>query len=101
MSRHFAFLISWLIATVLGFCLLLSQPRAEEEQTVLLSGKLTGYDTRSVTVDGEHIDLCDNVQVLDSEDRPILTDGLVATETVAVVLTKGCAIEVKALEIRK
>ena len=101
MGRQFVFLISWTIATVLSFSLLLSQPRAQEEETVVLSGRLTAYDARSVSVNGEHIDLCQNAQVLDPADRPILTDGLVATVTVEVVLKKGCAIEVKALEIRR
>lgn len=101
MNRHFGFLISWMTATVLSLCFLLSQPHAREEETVVISGRLTGYDTRSVFVDGEQINLCENARVLDPADMRILTDGLVATETIEVILKSGCAIEVKALEIRR
>jgi hypothetical protein len=101
MKRHFGLLISWMIATVASLCILLSQPDAREEETVVISGRLTGYDTHSVFVNGEHINLCDKGQVLDPADMRITTDGLVATETVEVILRNGCAIQVKALEVRR
>jgi len=101
MNRHCVWLLSWMTATVLSLCVLLSQLHAQEEKTVVISGRLTGYDTRSVFVDGERIEFCENAQVRDPRDMEILTDGLVATETVEVTLKSGCAIEVKALEIRR
>ena len=101
MNRHLVFLVSWTTVAVLSLCLFLSQPHALEEEIVVISGKLTGYDTRSVFVDGQKIDLCEKARVLDPADMQILTDGLVATETVEVFLKNDCATQIKALEIRR
>ena len=101
MNRYCAFLIVWMTAAVLGVSLLSSPGSAEEEKPLVISGKLTGYDTRSVHVDGEKIDLCENAEVLDPAEMRISTDGLVATETVKVTIQNGCAIEVMAMEIRR
>ena len=101
MNRHLVFLISWMTATALSLCFFLSEPYAREEEPVVISGKLTGYDARSVVVNGETIALCENAQVLDSTEKQILTDGLVATETVKVIIVDSCAMEVKATEIRR
>jgi hypothetical protein len=90
-----------MVATVLSLSLFLPEPQAEEEEILVISGRLTGYDTGSVVVDGERIELCEKARVLDPRDKQILTDGLVATETVEVTLKSGCAIEVKALEIKR
>jgi hypothetical protein len=100
-GRHFVFHATWLAATFLSLFVLLSEPRAGEEEVVVLSGKLNGYDAISVVVDGEHIDLCEDARVLDPTEKPILTDGLVATETVEVMIVNGCATEVQAMEIRR
>jgi hypothetical protein len=88
-------------ATALSLSFFLSQPSAQEEETVVISGRLTGYDSRSVSVDGERIELCDKARVLDPRGMQILTHGLVATQTVEITLKSGCAIEVIALEIRR
>jgi hypothetical protein len=101
MNRHLVFLISWMTATTLSLCLFLSEPYAGEDEIVVVSGRLTGYDAKSVAVDGEDIALCENARVLDPAEKEILTDGLVATETVKVIIKNGCAIEVKATEIRR
>ena len=100
-GRHFAFLATWVTATALCLCFFLSEPYAGEEEVAVLSGRLTGYDVRSVIVDGEKVELCENARVLDPAEREILTDGLVATETVEVIVINGCATEVKAMEIRR
>lgn len=101
MNRHIVFFIGWITATALSFCFLPYELCAREEAPVVISGKLTGYDAGSVVVDGEKVELCENARVLDSAERDILTDGLVATETVKVIIIDGCAIEVKAMEIRR
>jgi hypothetical protein len=101
MNRHFAYFISWVIGGVLSLCLLVPLSHAQEEEIIVISGRLTGYDTRSVFVDGEQMQLCENGRVLDPTGMRILNEGLVATETVEVVLKNGCATEVRALEIRR
>ena len=102
MKRHrFGFHAAWVTATVFCLCFHLSEPCAGEEEVIVVSGKLTGYDAVSVVVDGEKIDLCEASRVLDPAEKPILTDGLVATETVEVTILNGCASEVKAMEIRR
>jgi hypothetical protein len=101
MNRHLVFLIGWMTATALSLCLFLSEPYAREEEPVVISGRLTGYDARSVDVDGEKVELCENARVLDPAEMDILTDGLVATERVKVIIINGCAMEVKAMEIRR
>ena len=101
MNRHLVFLIGWMTATTLSLCFLLSEPCAREEEPVVISGRLTGYDASFVVVDGEKVELCENARVLDPAEMDILTDGLVATETVKVIIINGCAMEVKAMEIRR
>ena len=101
MNRHLVLLVGWMIATALSLCFLLSEPYAREEEPVVISGRLTGYNAGSVFVDGEKVELCENARVLDPAEMGILTDGLVATERVKVIVIKGCAVEVKAMEIRR
>jgi hypothetical protein len=52
-------------------------------------------------VDGEEIELCEEYEVLDTLDRTITINGLVATEIVTVTVRKSCAIQVKAEKIRR
>ena len=101
MNRHLVFLIGWMTATALSSCVLLSEPCAQEEALVVISGRLTGYEAVCVFVDGENVELCKNARVLDPGEMDILTDGLAATETVKVITINGCATEVKAMEIRR
>ena len=98
--HHFVFHATWVAVTVSCLCFYLSESCAGEEEIVVY-GKLTGYDAISVTVDGEKIDLCEAGQVLDPAEKPILTHGLVATETAKVTIINGCATEVQAMEIRR
>jgi len=101
MIQHFSFLKTLLTGTALSLCCLLAPSHAQEEKPVVITGKLFGYGKSSIVVNGEQIDLCEEAQVLDPRDRLISIDGLVATQTVSVTIRDGCAIEVKALEIRK
>ncbi len=84
--------------------LLLLQPasHAEEQAPIrIVSGELSGYGVRAVVVDGERIDLCDGCEVLDTLEKPITVDGLIATEIVTVTIRKSCAVQVKAEKIRR
>jgi hypothetical protein len=101
MNRHISFLRTLFTGTALSVCCLLAPSHAQEEKPVVVTGKLVGYGKSSIVVEGEQIDLCEEAQVLDPAERQIHIDGLVATETVSVIIRDGCAIEVKALEIRK
>ena len=73
----------------------------EEEQIRIVTGKLSTYGYQAVVVDGEKIELCDEYEVLDTLDKTITIDGLVATEIVTVTVRKSCAIQVKAEKIRR
>ena len=99
--RHFSFVVALFTGMGFGLCCLLAPSHAQEEKPVVITGKLFGYGKSSIVVNGEQIDLCEEAQVLDPADKLIRMDGLVATETVSVIIRDGCAIEVKALEIRK
>ena len=85
--------------------LLLSQSfsyaEEEEEQIRILTGELLKYGFESIVVDGEEIDLCDEYEVLDTLDKAITIEGLIATEIVTVTIRKSCAIQVKAEKIRR
>jgi hypothetical protein len=88
--------------TVLALLLLQSFAYAEEEEQIrVLTGELSTYGYRAVVVDGEKIDLCDEYEVLDTLDKPITIDGLIATEIATVTIRKSCAIQVKAEKIRR
>ena len=89
--------------TVLALLLVppLSHAEEEEEQIRVLTGDLSAYGVRAVVVDGEKIDLCDEYEVLDTLDKTISIDGLIATEIVTVTIRKSCAIQVKAEKIRR
>jgi len=87
--------------TVLTLLLLQSFAQAEEEKIRVLTGELSTYGVQSVVVDGEEIDLCDEYEVLDTLDKTITIDGLIATEIVTVTIRKSCAIQVKAEKIRR
>ena len=88
--------------TILALLLVPSLSHAEEQEPILvLTGKLSGYGVRAVVVDGEKIDLCDDYEVLDTLDKTITIDGLIATEIVTVTVRKSCAIQVKAEKIRR
>ena len=101
MNRHTSFLGTLLVGTALSVCCLLAPSHAQEEKPVVVTGKLVGYGKSWIVVQGERIDLCEEAKVLDPLERQIHMDGLVATETVSVIIRDGCAIEVKALEIRR
>jgi hypothetical protein len=91
------------VATLILFLLLL-QPASyaeEQEEIRIITGKLTGYGNRVVFVDHEKVELCDEYEVLDTLDKPILIDGLIATETVTVAIKNDCAFVVKAEKIRR
>lgn len=84
--------------------LLLLQPllyAQEAEPLKVITGELSGYGHGAVVVDGEVIELCDDFEVLDTLDKPIRIDGLVATEIVTVTVRKACAIQVKAEKVRR
>ena len=87
--------------TALALLLLQSFAHAEEEQIRVLTGELSTYGVQAVVVDGERIDLCDEYEVLDTLDKTITIDGLIATEIVTVTIRKSCAIQVKAEKIRR
>jgi len=101
MIRRFTFLTTLITGTALIVCGLLTPLHAEEEEPLVITGKLSAYAKSSIVVDGEPIDLCEEAQVLDPKGMQIRIDGLVATETVSVIIRDGCAIEVRALEMRK
>ena len=73
----------------------------DQEPLRFVTGELSGYGYGAVVVDGERIELCDDYEVLDTLDKPIRIDGLVATEIVTVTVRKECAIQVKAEKIRR
>jgi hypothetical protein len=73
----------------------------EQEQIRIITGKLTGFGDRFVVVDHERVALCDDYEVLDTLDKPIRIDGLIATETVTVSIRDACAFQVKAEQIRR
>ena len=88
--------------TILALLFLQSFAHAEEEEQIrVLTGELSKYGVQSVVVDGEKIDLCDEYEVLDTLDKAITIDGLIATEIVTVTIRKSCAIQVKAEKIRR
>ena len=88
--------------TVLALLLLQSFAYAEEEEQIrVITGELSTYGVQSVVVDGERIDLCDEYEVLDTLDKTITIEGLIATEIVTVTIRKSCAIQVKAEKIRR
>jgi|GEM_PF-2210063 len=86
------------------FALLLVQPLShaeEQEQIRVITGELSTYGYQAVVVDGEKIDLCDEYEVLDTLDKTITIDGLIATEIVTVAVKNECAFMVKAEKIRR
>ena len=88
--------------TVLALLLLQSFSYAEEQEQIrFLTGKLSAYGPGVVVVDGEKIDLCDEYKVLDTLDKAITLEGLIATDIVTVTIRKSCAIQVKAEKIRR
>ena len=88
--------------TILALLLFQSVSYAEEEEQIrIVTGKLSTYGFQAVVVDGEKIELCDEYEVLDTLDKTITIDGLVATEIVTVTIRKSCAIQVKAEKIRR
>ena len=88
--------------TILALLLFQSLSYAEEEEQIrIVTGKLSTYGFQAVVVDGEKIELCDEYEVLDTLDKAISIDGLVATEIVTVTVRKSCAIQVKAEKIRR
>lgn len=88
--------------TVLALLLLQSSSHAEEQEQIrVLTGDLSAYGARAVVVDGEKIDLCDECEVLDTLDKTITIEGLIATDIVTVTIRNSCAIQVKAEKIRR
>ena len=88
--------------TILALLLVQSLSHAEEQEEIrVINGKLSAYGVRAVVVDHEKIDLCDEYEVLDTLDKAITIDGLIATEIVTVTIRKSCAIQVKAEKIRR
>ena len=74
---------------------------AQVGKTTIKEGKLSAYGEGFVKVNGEKIILCQGCRIFDELGHEISIDGLVATETVRVVIVEPCAIEVKALVVRK
>lgn len=87
--------------TILALLLVQSLSHAEEEQIRVITGDLSAYGVRAVVVDGEEIDLCDEYEVLDTLDKAITIEGLIATDIVTVTILKSCAIQVKVEKIRR
>jgi hypothetical protein len=88
--------------TILALLLLHPLAHAEEEEQIrVLTGELSAYGVRGVVVDGEKIELCDEYEVLDTLDKAITLDGLIATEIVTVTIRESCAVQVKAEKIRR
>jgi len=88
--------------TILALLLVQSLSHAEEQEQIrVLTGELSTYGVQAVVVDGEKIDLCDDYEVLDTLDKAITLEGLIATEIVTVTVRKSCAIQVKAEKIRR
>ena len=84
--------------------LLLVQPFSyaeEQEEVRILTGELSRYGKGTVVVDQEKIPLCDDYEVLDTLEKQISIDGLIATETVTVAIKNDCAFMVKAEKIRR
>ena len=84
--------------------LLLLQPvtHAEQQEEIrIVTGELSRYGYRAVVVDDEKIPLCDDYEVLDTLEKPIRIDGLIATEIVTVAIKNDCAFMVKAEKIRR
>jgi len=90
------------VGTILSLLLVHALSYAEEQEQIrILTGKLTGYGDRVVVVDHEKVALCDDYEVLDTLDKPIRIDGLIATEIVTVSIRDACAFQVKADKIRR
>ena len=88
--------------TILAFLLLPPLSHAEEQEQIrVVTGELSSYGYQAVVVDGEKIELCDEYEVLDTLDKTIMIDGLIATDIVTVTIRKSCAIQVKAEQIRR
>ena len=84
--------------------LLLLQPGSyaeEQEQIRIITGELTRYGQGAVVVDREKVLLCDDYEVLDTREKPISIDGLIATGIVTVAIKNDCAFMVKAEKIRR
>jgi hypothetical protein len=91
-----------LVVTTVALLLLAPIALAEEPTQIrLVTGKLTAYGFASVEVEGEKIDLCDEYEVLDTLEKAIMIEGLVATDIVTVTIRKSCAIQIKAEKIRR
>ena len=84
--------------------LLLVQPFSyaeEQEEIRILTGELSRYGRGAVVVDQQRIPLCDDYEVLDTLEKQITIEGLIATETVTVAVKNDCAFMVKAEKIRR
>ena len=91
-----------LAGAILALLLLQPASHAEEQEPIrIVSGELSAYGPRTVVVGGERIVLCEGCEVLDTLDKPITVEGLVATDIVTVTIKKSCAIQVKAEKIRR
>lgn len=90
-----------IVGAALSFGLLLPSTHAQEKDVQIVTGRLSDYGGHAVVVDGDKIELCEDAEVLDCLGRRISLDGLIATETVQVTLKNACAVEVKALRIRR
>ena len=99
MKAHFTGIVLFLV--FLTLILLAFPSHAEEEQIRVITGKLSDYGMQAVVVDGEKIDLCDEYEGLDTLDKAITIEGLVATDIVTVTIRKSCAIQIKAEKIRR
>jgi len=88
--------------TILALVLLQPLLHAEEQEQIrVITGELSTYGYQAVVVDGEKIDLCDEYEVLDTLDKTITIEGLVATEIVTVAIKNECAFMVKVEKIRR
>ena len=89
------------VAGTILFLLLLQPLTHAQEQIWFKTGELTKYGEGAVVVDQEKFWLCDDYEVLDTLEKRISIDGLVATETVTVAIKNNCAFMLKAEKIRR
>ena len=88
--------------TILFLLLLQPLTHAEQQEEIrFITGELSRYGHRAVVVGKEKIALCDDYEVLDTLEKPISIDGLIATEIVTVAIKYDCAFMVKAEKIRR
>ena len=54
-----------IMGAALSFGLFLPTSHAQEEDVLIITGRLSGYGEHAVVVDGDKIELCEDAEVLD------------------------------------